>query len=120
MGLTWWKIQSVLAWHALRGDRQARFRLLQAAAELLYPSYRFVDPRLDWWRDEDFNAYLQRFGEDFALNTHRRWMLWQLLRLTAGIDGDTAECGVYCGASSWLICAANVKTSRTHYAFDSF
>jgi hypothetical protein len=56
------------------------------------------------------------------MNSHRRFMLWNLLRLTANVEGDTAECGVFEGASSWLICAftQQVAPEKTHHLFDSF
>jgi hypothetical protein len=50
-------------------------------------------------------------------------MLWELLRLVESVPGETAECGVFTGASSYLICLANqkqIKYDRCHYMFDSF
>lgn len=96
---------------------------LQAFAQWLFEDYRLTWPQLDWWHDVEFNAYLRKFGEHDGLNSYRKWALWQLLRLTASIDGDTAECGVFEGASSWLICASNEQQrshQRTHHLFDSF
>jgi hypothetical protein len=63
-----------------------------------------------------------RFGELEGMNTDRRWTLYQLLRLMDGVPGDTAECGVYAGASSYLMCLANSRSpqSRWHFLFDSF
>jgi len=89
---------------------------------LLVPAYRFKWPQMDWWEDKSFNRYLERFGESGWLNTDRRWMLSQLLRLTEAVPGDTAECGVFKGASSYLICSANVQSTqkRWHFVFDSF
>jgi hypothetical protein len=75
---------------------------------------------MEWWHDRSFNEYLDRFHERKGFNTHRRWMLWQLLRLIRDIPGDTAECGVFEGSSSWLICSAIQSSSRTHHLFDSF
>ena len=97
-----------------------RLRILEILARRLIPDYRLTWWQMDWWADTEFNAYLDRFGERHDFNTHRRWTLWQLLRLAAGVEGDTAECGVYRGASSWLICAANRGSGRTHHLFDSF
>jgi hypothetical protein len=74
-----------------------------------------------WWQDEEFNTYLKRFGEHNGMNSHRRWMVLQLARLVASVPGDTAECGVYTGSSSYLICTATqTETRRTHFLFDSF
>ena len=56
------------------------------------------------------------------MNTDRRWMLSQLLRLIANVPGDTAECGVFSGSSSHVICGANKASEQTrkHHMFDSF
>ena len=101
-------------------NRDRRLFALKMIADRLIPDYRLTWHQMDWWHDEDFNAYLERFDERGRFNTHRKWTLWQLLRLVAGVEGDTAECGVYEGASSWLICAANRGTRRIHHLFDSF
>jgi O-methyltransferase len=105
----------------LRGAYRERhiFGLL-VLGHWLIPDYRFTWDRLDWWNDDAFNAYLERFRERNRFNSHRRWMVWQLLRLIDGVEGDTAECGVFEGAGSWLICAATEGTDRKHHLFDSF
>jgi hypothetical protein len=102
---------------------ELRFRLLMAVGALLYPGYRFKWPQMDWVRDGPFNAYLARFGERSGLNAERRWMVRELMRLTEDVPGDTAECGVYEGAGSFLICqmnAASTRHPRHHHIFDSF
>jgi O-methyltransferase len=100
-----------------------RLRLLRLAGKLLVPSYRFKWPQLDWWKNQEFTDYLNRFGELEALNTDRRWMIYQLLRLVVHVQGDTAECGVFRGATSYLICCANKQSpagTKRHHVFDSF
>jgi O-methyltransferase len=104
-------------------DPNRRIIALRMFAKWLFGDYRLTWNHMAWWRDDDFNAYLQRFGELDGFNTHRKWMLWQLLRLTEEVPGDTAECGVFEGASSWLICTANARREsqpRIHHLFDSF
>jgi O-methyltransferase len=51
----------------------------------------------------------------------RKFVLWSMARSVSHIAGDTAECGVLDGASSYLICAAR-RSDRPplHHAFDSF
>jgi len=109
---------------AARVDRTLlRFTILRYAAKLIMPDYRFVWPHMDWWDNAQFNQYLEKFGELGKMNNERKWILSQLMRLTADIDGDTAECGVYHGASSWLILKMNQISdfdNRAHYIFDSF
>lgn len=97
-----------------------RLTLLKRVSQLLLPDYRLSWSQLDWWNDPQFNAYLDYFGEREGFNTHRKWMLWQLLRLVGHVSGDTAECGTFEGASSWLICAADPAHKRKHHLFDSF
>jgi O-methyltransferase len=102
---------------------ELRFKLLVKLGALLYPAYRFKWPQLDWVHDAPFNAYLARFGEESGLNAERRWMVRELMRLTEDVPGDTAECGAYEGAGSFLICemnAANKRHRRHHHVFDSF
>jgi len=64
-----------------RHSRMARFRLLTEVGRKLLPEYRFSWPYLDWWDDEAFNTYLERFNELSNFNTDRRHMLYQLMRL---------------------------------------
>jgi O-methyltransferase len=98
----------------------ARVAVLRAIANRIFPDYRLTWPQMGWWHDSEFNAYLDRFDERNGFNTHRRWTLWQLLRLVSAVEGDTAECGVFKGASSWLICRATDEKPRQHHLFDSF
>lgn len=105
------------------GAEAVRFQLLRRLIRLVMPQYRLKWYCLDWWHDADFNAYLARFNEADGLNIDRRWIVHQLLRLIADVPGDTAECGVFQGATSYLICKANeqiTKFHRTHFMFDSF
>lgn len=96
-----------------------RFALLRAIARVVMPGYRFTSPFASWRTEREFSEYLERFAVDEGFGADRRFALSQLLRLVEGVEGETAECGVYRGASSYLICRAN-GSRRTHHAFDSF
>ncbi|MBK9136828.1 MAG: class I SAM-dependent methyltransferase [Betaproteobacteria bacterium] len=74
---------------------------------------------MTWWDDAAFNDYLRKFQELDGNNSDRRYLVSQLLRLTAAVPGDTAEVGVFQGAMSWLILRANAG-QRQHHLFDSF
>src|SRR5262245_9474223 len=114
------EILDILTWSA--STEADRFRQLIRLSRCILPGYRFTWPSLDWWKNAEFNSYLSRFGELDGLNTHRRWVIYQLMRLTAGVIGDTAECGVYQGAGSYLMAMANRARGdgSLHHAFDSF
>lgn len=96
------------------------FSLIVRFGNLIGSNYRFKWPQMDWWSCQKFNLYLEKFGEAEGFNTDRKWALSQLLRLTASVEGDTAECGVYRGASSYLICSSNQGTEKHHFMFDSY
>lgn len=97
--------------------RNWRWLALLRAGRLFLPRYRFQYPQMAWWDDPAFNAYLEKFGLMGSMNSDRRWVLHQLTKLAASVPGDTAECGVFNGSSSYLICQA---LDRPHFMFDSF
>lgn len=99
-----------------------RFEILRLLGSFLVPEYRFSLPQMTWWQDDAFEDYLRRVDELEGVATDRRWMLYQLLRLSSRVSGDTAECGVYKGAGSFLVCrfAGQNSLNRCHHVFDSF
>lgn len=102
-----------------------RFTLLRLIASVLCPQYRMRYNVLDWMSDESFIRYLQLVGEAGGLksiNAGRRWTIYQLIRLTKDVLGDTAECGVFRGATSYVIAAfgAQSQPAKSHHMFDSF
>lgn len=111
-----------LAWQALvRGDERARFALAEKAAGLLYPRYKFSEFGRTWLEDREFLArYAELCGERNWRSLDRKWTLDQFARLARDVPGDTAECGVFRGASSYFICRRMAGTGKEHHLFDSF
>jgi O-methyltransferase len=101
-----------------RARAEWRWLVLTAITKRLMPGYRLPWPHMAWWNDEQFNAFLKRFDEYNGHNSERRWTIAQLCKLAKNVPGDTAECGVYVGTSSYLI--ATAFADRTHHGFDSF
>lgn len=106
-----------------------RFSLVVRIARKLLPEYRFIEPLLSWQSDWSFNVYLKKFGERHGYNDYRRFAVKELLKLSANIDGDTAEIGCYTGATSYLILQQNSTANvhpveqikfKQHLVFDSF
>jgi O-methyltransferase len=106
-----------------RHSQKTQFQLLEEVSRKIMPEYRLSWPYLDWWHDEPFNAYLDRFNERNSFNTGRRHLVYQLLRSLEGVPGDTVECGSLEGAGSYLIHLMNNRSGkheRWHHVFDSF
>lgn len=121
--MNWLKVARFCCRQLTKRDSSSRFYALRDLGAILTPNYRFKWPQMDWWSDAQFNGYLERFGESDGMNCDRRWMLSQLLKLVDSVPGDTAECGVFAGASSYLICDANSRATlgeKRHHMFDSF
>jgi O-methyltransferase len=106
----------------IREDETLGFRLITWLSKRLIPKYRFTWPELAWFQDPTITGILTRFDENDGYNAHRKYALQQLLRLAYGVPGDTAECGVYKGCSSYIMLASNKSSSfdRAHHIFDSF
>ncbi len=98
------------------------FESLVRCGKFLFPKYRFKWHQLDWWENACFNKFLVSFDSFNKFNDDRLWMLSQLSRLVRTVPGDTVECGVYRGASSYLICLENKAggLNKVHHVFDSF
>ncbi len=106
----------------VRQDEPLGFQALARFARRLVPGYRLTWPELAWFQNPSLTSVLEKYGEAEGFNAHRRLALQQLLRLTAAVPGDTAECGVYLGCGSELILQSSQRTShaREHFVFDSF
>ncbi len=106
-------------------ELENRFIWLAAFGKLLVPEYHFKRAQMDWWSKPLFINFIEEYNDHaHGFDNDRKWNLSQLLRLCAHVPGDTAECGVYKGASSWFIlnCWREFYNngSRKHHLFDSF
>ncbi|MCP5151350.1 MAG: class I SAM-dependent methyltransferase [Ectothiorhodospiraceae bacterium] len=101
------------------------YHLAETLSTAIYPHFKFSEFGRSWLDDAAFVDCYRRFmdpGNWHSLD--RKYTLDQLLRLALRVPGDCAECGVYTGMSSYLICrrlaAAGGSSPRHHHAFDSF
>jgi hypothetical protein len=74
------------------------------------------------WQDEPAFWEVWKASPYFGTQRpDRKFVLWSMARSTCNLPGDTAECGVLDGASSYLICSAREDSGLPdHHAFDSF
>jgi O-methyltransferase len=83
-----------------------------------------------WWTEQEwlppYRAILERDavnGFDFRRILDRRFQLIELAKAVRGLPGSTAECGVFRGVASALICqtlAGSYAAGEEHLGFDSF
>ena len=105
----------------LRGDEYSRYLLAEKAASLFYKTYKFSDYGRIFLRDSEFiGKYESLVGKTNYHSLDRKYTMNQLLKLAKNVAGDTVECGVYEGASSYWICKATQGTNKKHHVFDSF
>lgn len=94
--------------------------LLQSTARAMMPGYLVSEYGRSWQSDRDFLHAYRRVEPTGTRSADRKFALAELLKLVDEIPGDTAEIGVFRGASSWFICRGTQGAGRTHYAVDSF
>jgi len=114
--------QFVLARSAAdRFDREhAGWTLLAWLGARMCPSYVVTDYGKLWFEDEAFLSEYRRLVPGNDRSADRKHFLRSLLQLVDTLSGDTAECGVYEGASSWFICDHFRDSGKAHHVFDSF
>jgi O-methyltransferase len=100
---------------------ESSFALVERLTARLLPDYVLGDYGKVWSHDAAFLEQYRRLVPSGSLRSaERKFLLCQLLPLVAGLPGDTAEAGVYVGASSWFVCEYFRASGKSHYAFDSF
>jgi len=77
---------------------------------------------LNWTMSETMRQLHAEWGEAPGIPADRCYFLYCVARLVAGkaIPGDTAECGVRFGKSSFFLLKGLADPSRQHHLFDSF
>jgi hypothetical protein len=117
--------QVSLLWNAfVAGDENkrhdARYRLAKSLAYRL--GFRILNPNVLWYGElQPLSAQWTQITQSTDYLSERHYIVYSMAKATANLPGDTAECGVYRGASSYVICLANQgKANCQHHGFDSF
>jgi hypothetical protein len=105
----------------LRQKAAAGHALTARFANVMMPGFVLGDDGKSWFDDKEFLEDFDRVcpGGNRS-SAERKFFLRSLLPLLDEVPGDTAECGVWTGGSSWFICKHFEGTGRTHHGFDSF
>ncbi len=107
-------------WAAARGDEESRYVLAERAAAWLHPDAVLSEKDRFWLSDTEFRRDYDRLDPHNRRRMDRAWNLKEFARATRSIEGDTAECGVFHGLTSYFICREIQGTGKTHHGFDSF
>ena len=75
---------------------------------------------LRWFEDSEYRAIWSNFPIPHPVIRERKFHLLHVALATKNIPGDTVECGVFEGASSYLIMKTHEGTDKLHHIFDSF
>lgn len=105
----------------LEPTEQQRFDLAEALAGIVYPEYRFSEFARLYLKDALFAQFYRDYVSTYNFHSYdRKYLLQEILKLCRRVPGDTAECGVYEGAGSYLIGRHAARLGRLHHMFDSF
>lgn len=98
--------------------QSARFELIRGGALLFNIQ---VYNNLLWWHED---VTYKKMWVNFPMANNkvheRRFNLFNLAKLAKGLNGDSAECGVFRGAGSYIILSALSSKDNKHHIFDSF
>lgn len=95
----------------------ARYRLAKTLAYRL--GFRVLNPNVNWFAElQPLAVCWKEIARTKDYLNERHYVLYSMAKSVANLPGDTAECGVYFGAGSFMICSA--KPDGSHHVFDSF
>ena len=102
--------------------KDLRYYAMARLGNMMNPGFHFTEYGQVWRDDAAFEKYYDELVGDAYHSIDRKYTLNQFLQLVGKIDGDTAECGVYKGATSFLISKfiAENSLAKMHHVFDSF
>lgn len=98
--------------------RAARYELLAGLVTKM--GYRLYNKDCIWLTDQEYLDVWRGFAENNNRVHDRRFNLFNLAKSVRSMAGDTAECGSFHGAGSYLILSALQDEAGLHHIFDSF
>jgi len=102
----------------VKNDDRSKFFIAETLFYWFYPKKYFIsDLGSIAYTDKKLIAYYDRFHTHYR-GYDKKYIFKNLLNLVENIDADYAECGVYQGASSYLI--LQKYTENRLHIFDSF
>lgn len=106
----------------ITGRKDLKYYAMTRLANMVNSKFHFTEYGQVWRDDTAFEKYYDELVGDEYHSIDRKYTVNQFLQLIKNIEGDTAECGAYEGATSYLICAFIQQHAqyKAHHIFDSF
>ena len=103
-------------------EREQRYAWGERLFSAFVPDAKLGEFGRTMFAEQEFLADYERFDRQNYRSFDRKFAMKELLKLALPLDGDLAECGVFRGASSYLLAkaiAAEAPAKQLHL-FDSF
>jgi Macrocin-O-methyltransferase (TylF) len=103
-------------------DAEQRYEWGERTFSVFAPDVKLSEFGRTFFTDGDFLADYERFDRSNYRSFDRKFAMKELLKLALPLDGDVAECGVFRGASAFLLAKgiASLAPEKKLHLFDSF
>lgn len=104
----------------IKGNRDSRFKLLEKINYFLLPTNFLGEYDKICFDDKSLLEIYLKYDKKNFRSFERKYVLKELIKLTRNVNGDTAELGVYFGATSEIILNEILDKNKKHHMFDSW
>jgi Macrocin-O-methyltransferase (TylF) len=113
-------MDATIDFEALSVDQ--RYAEIERLAAVLAPGEHLSEIKRSMFLDKEFRQDFEKFSEGIYRSYDRKFLMREFARLTMGEEGHFAECGVYKGASAYILAKElkNAKSSKKLHLYDSF
>src|SRR5262249_23340828 len=101
-------------------DEEQRYAWGERVFSVFAPNVRLSEFGRSMFADTEFLADYERFDRSNYRSFDRKFALKQLLKLALSLKGDLVECGVFRGASAYILAKAIARSRKCLHLFDSF
>ena len=111
---------ATLDFEALSVDQ--RYTEIERLAAVLVPGEHLSEIKRSMFLDKEFREDFEKLSEGVYRSYDRKFLMRELARLASGEEGHFAECGVYKGASAYILAKElrNAGSAGKLHLYDSF
>lgn len=100
-------------------DEWSRYYLAEKLFNVIYPKMKISEFGNIYYEDTEFQKYYRDFVGDNFHSYDRKFALLNLLKIVTNLEGNYAECGVFQGATAYLI-ANSMRNNEKLFLYDTF